>query len=175
MLKKILCILAVLLLIVPTVLAEEESPRLIEAQEGQAAAMQIRSLETDQAVGILGVESEPVERRWADFSAVFKDFILTDENAPEKPAPCDHKQSVSKPSCSAPAVCSICGKTIPATGHADNNGDGKCDKCGAVTGTVCNHICHSENGFLKFIWNIAKFFCRLFGINRYCDCGAAHY
>ena len=111
----------------------------------------------------------------ADFSALFKDFILTDENAPEKPAPCDHKQSVSKPSCTSSAVCSICGKTIPATGHADNNGDGKCDKCGAVTGTVCNHICHSENGFLKFIWNIAKFFCRLFGIKQYCDCGAAHY
>ena len=111
----------------------------------------------------------------ADFSAVFKDFILTDENAPEKPAPCDHKHSVNKPSCTASAVCSICGETIPATGHADNNGDGRCDKCGAVTGTVCKHICHSENEFLKFIWNIAKIFCRLFGIKQYCKCGAAHY
>ncbi len=111
----------------------------------------------------------------ADFSAVFKDFILTDENAPEKPAPCDHKHSVNKPSCTASAVCSICGETIPATGHADNNGDGRCDKCGAVSGTVCNHICHSENGFLKFIWNIAKIFCRLFGIKQYCKCGTAHY
>lgn len=111
----------------------------------------------------------------ADFSAEFKDFILTDENAPEKPVPCDHKQSVNKPTCTSSAVCSICGKTIPATGHNDNNGDGKCDKCGAVTGTVCNHICHSDNGFLKFIWNIAKFFCWLFGIKQYCECGAAHY
>lgn len=111
----------------------------------------------------------------ADFSAVFKDFILTDENAPEKPAPCDHKHSINKPACTASAVCSICGETIPATGHRDNNGDGKCDRCGAVIGTVCNHICHSENGFLRFIWSIARFFCWLFGIKQYCECGAAHY
>ena len=115
----------------------------------------------------------------ADFSAVFKDFVLTDENAPENSVPCDHNQSSEKPTCTSFAVCSICGERIPATGHADNNGDGKCDKCGTVIGTVintgCNHMCHSKDGFQKFIWQIINFFCRLFGINRYCACGAAHY
>lgn len=75
MLKRILCVLFAMLLLISSALAEEESPRLIEAQEGQFAAMQIRSLETDQAVGILGVESEPQQRRWEDFSAVFTRFM----------------------------------------------------------------------------------------------------
>ena len=80
MLKRILCMLAALLLIVPAVLAEEESPKLIEAQEGETAAMQIRSLESNAAVGILGVESEPQQRRWEDFSTVFTKFVKKNWN-----------------------------------------------------------------------------------------------
>lgn len=45
------------------------SPKLIEAENGEPAAMQIRSLESDQAVGILGVESEPVPCTWSDFNS----------------------------------------------------------------------------------------------------------
>ena len=39
----------------------------------------------------------------------------------------------------------------------------------------CEHICHSENGFLSFLWDIAVFFCRLFGIQAVCACGENHY
>lgn len=111
----------------------------------------------------------------ADFSAEFRDFVLTDENAPERPAACDHHLSVNKPTCVSGAVCSVCGNTIPAAGHTDNNHDGRCDRCSAVTGKVCNHICHSENGIRKFVWNFLNFFNRILGINRYCECGMAHY
>ncbi len=43
-------------------------PKFIEAGPGEPAAMQIRSLESDEAVGILGVESEPLPCTWSDFN-----------------------------------------------------------------------------------------------------------
>lgn len=36
-------------------------------------------------------------------------------------------------------------------------------------------ICHSENPFLKFVWKIWTFMCRITGLNHYCTCGKAHY
>ncbi|MCQ2476034.1 MAG: metallophosphoesterase [Clostridia bacterium] len=36
----------------------------------------------------------------------------------------------------------------------------------------CSCSCHSGNNIL---WNIYIFFCKLFGINEYCVCGAKHY
>ncbi len=39
----------------------------------------------------------------------------------------------------------------------------------------CSHLCHSTNSFMQFIWKIAKFICRIFGTNQYCDCGMAHW
>ena len=77
-------------------------------------------------------------------------------------------------------VCSHCGKTIEkkiidAKGHADNNGDGKCDTCGKVTGEACRHMCHSTKWYIKIIWFIINLFNRLFHINQYCECGKAHY
>lgn len=39
----------------------------------------------------------------------------------------------------------------------------------------CSHLCHSENGFMQFIWKIVKFIYRIFGTNQYCDCGMAHW
>ena len=39
----------------------------------------------------------------------------------------------------------------------------------------CEHICHSNNWFLKVLWSIAKFFCWLFKIVPVCKCGLAHY
>lgn len=38
----------------------------------------------------------------------------------------------------------------------------------------CDHMCH-QDGFLGFIWSIINFFCSIFGINPFCECGAAHY
>ncbi|MBQ8210134.1 MAG: leucine-rich repeat domain-containing protein [Clostridia bacterium] len=79
--------------------------------------------------------------------------------------------------------CSVCNtkltaqEVILATGHVNENGDSKCDSCGYDLSADCSHICHSSNAFMKFFWQIALFFSKLFNIqaNRYCDCGIAHW
>ncbi len=38
----------------------------------------------------------------------------------------------------------------------------------------CSCNCH-KSGFMGFIWKILRFFYKLFGTNKTCDCGAAHY
>lgn len=67
-------------------------------------------------------------------------------------------------------------ESIPAIGHVNSNGDSSCDSCGHDLSEECSHICHG-NAFLKFFWQIALFFSKLFNIqsNRYCDCGIAHW
>ena len=77
-------------------------------------------------------------------------------------------------------VCPECGgsytQTLPAAGHKDGTGDGKCDVCGAdlngaapqEEGDVCKY-CHQvhENNFIgkitKFFHSVAYFFAHLFG------------
>lgn len=63
-----------------------------------------------------------------------------------------------------------------ATGHADNDNDGYCDECEELLdpSVECDHNCH-KGGILGFFWKIARFFNKLFGINKYCECGVAHY
>ena len=39
----------------------------------------------------------------------------------------------------------------------------------------CEHLCHSNNWFLRCLWSIANFFCWLFKIVPTCTCGIAHY
>lgn len=64
----------------------------------------------------------------------------------------------------------------------DINNDGKCDTCGTDLGTAtptdpsknCTCVCH-KSGFAGFIWKILRFFYKLFGTNKTCDCGIAHY
>lgn len=84
--------------------------------------------------------------------------------------------------------CTQCatGKTEPdavfkATGHADKNGDGKCDSCngeiyddGDKTKS-CGCICHKDNWFMQLIYKIVRFFWKLFKIGKSCDCGFVHY
>ncbi|MBQ8209787.1 MAG: hypothetical protein IJZ35_04320 [Clostridia bacterium] len=77
-------------------------------------------------------------------------------------------------------VCAECGETvltgtIPEIGHNDSDHNGFCDFCATDFTASCSHICHSENSFMQFIWKIAKFIYRIFGINQYCDCGMAHW
>ena len=88
MLKRILILLLALLTILPSSQAEQVQEKLIEAQEGEFYAMQIRSLESDAVVGILGVESEPVRRTWEDFARVFSNFMKKnfDEDVTFSPA-----------------------------------------------------------------------------------------
>ena len=75
---------------------------------------------------------------------------------------------------------------IPMLPHEDNNEDGKCDSCKLKLydsdadqpgdeNKNCDCICHKENGFMKFIYKILKFFWKLFGSNKSCACGTVHY
>lgn len=64
---------------------------------------------------------------------------------------------------------------VSATGHSDTNGDGACDSCGKnISSSNCDCMCHSS-GFTGFIWKILRFFYKLFGSNKVCDCGSVHY
>ncbi len=74
------------------------------------------------------------------------------------------------------AKCSVCDEIllaqeeIPATGHSVNE-DGYCGVCDEK---LCDHNCH-KGGISGFFWKIANFFNKLFGLNKYCECGYAHY
>ena len=74
-------------------------------------------------------------------------------------------------------ICATCGstitqqQTIPATGkHVDNNGDGKCDTCGASIGAQSNeNLCkwcgkvHGSNFIQKFVAFFHRIFATIFG------------
>lgn len=97
--------------------------------------------------------------------------------------------------------CSYCKsyiyETIEAAGHADSNKDNKCDICGVLIkepkpedpkpedptpenpqpedpSANCDCNCH-KNGIMGFLFDFVLFFQRLFGMNRTCSCGVAHY
>ena len=61
--------------------------------------------------------------------------------------------------------------TEKATGHKDENNDGRCDVCDTE---ICSHICH-KSGISKLFYKIALIFWKLFRTNKYCSCGVAHY
>ncbi|MBR2952989.1 MAG: leucine-rich repeat domain-containing protein [Clostridia bacterium] len=74
--------------------------------------------------------------------------------------------------------CSVCDEeiskdtvTLEATGHEDADNDGYCNDCDFQ---ICNHHCH-KSGILGFLWKILNIFNRIFGLNKVCECGAAHY
>lgn len=77
------------------------------------------------------------------------------------------------------STCSRCSyaetRTIDKFEHINNDGDGFCDNCEYDITSECEHICHSNNWLLSFIWKIVLFFNRIFGNNKYCDCGVAHW
>lgn len=65
-----------------------------------------------------------------------------------------------------------------AKGHSDSDADGKCDVCGVdldSPASRCGCLCHKESGISQFFYKIAKFFWKLFGINKSCSCGNVHY
>lgn len=76
--------------------------------------------------------------------------------------------------------CSVCGevtvaqKAVSATGHTDGDKNGNCDVCGEEVESHCDCICH-KSGFMGFIYLILRIFWKLFGTNRICACGLAHY
>ncbi len=60
--------------------------------------------------------------------------------------------------------------------HDDSDDDTYCDGCDELLdpSVECDHNCH-EGGIAGFFWKIARFFNKLFGLNKYCECGVAHY
>ena len=81
-------------------------------------------------------------------------------------AQCDNINNYFR--CTARDVIPDPGSKLP---HADNDHDGKCDKCGTDTTAGCGHLCHKGGFWYKF----CLFFWKLFKMNRYCSCGMAHY
>lgn len=74
--------------------------------------------------------------------------------------------------------CSECGEEISRETqeieileHIDEDNDGYCDDCDEH---LCDHACHKK-GIKGFFWKITRFFNRIFGTNKYCECGAEHY
>lgn len=91
-------------------------------------------------------------------------------------------------SASVPSTCTEDGETtytcpcgfsytevLPATGHVDENADGKCDVCSETTDAVKNCTCNChKSGFTGFIYKIIRIFWRLFKTNEVCACGVKH-
>ena len=75
-------------------------------------------------------------------------------------------------------TCSVCGgektETLPKITHTDSDGDSLCDFCGISMKKDCSCFCHKD-GFYGFIYKIMRFFWKIFGTNKTCDCGAKHY
>ena len=63
-------------------------------------------------------------------------------------------------------------KNVLAKGH--NYKEGVCADCGDKKIENCSCNCH-KTGFMSFIWKILRFFYKLFGMNKVCGCGVAHY
>lgn len=81
-------------------------------------------------------------------------------------------QPTNNEQCYTTYTCSICGYSyVDATGHSDTDNDGNCDVCNEH---LCDHACH-KSGIAGFFWKITLFFSKLFGSNKFCECGAAHY
>ncbi|MBQ8209109.1 MAG: leucine-rich repeat protein [Clostridia bacterium] len=72
---------------------------------------------------------------------------------------------------------------IDCAEHTDADSDGLCDTCEASvntsnnTETECEHICHCDNEFIKFIWKLITFIYKAFRLTdkQICECGASHW
>ncbi len=79
--------------------------------------------------------------------------------------------------------CEICNmidgkKVISALEHVDADADGTCDDCSGDIEAMkekCGCICHKTNPIMKLVYRILKFFWKLFGIGKTCNCGNTHY
>lgn len=74
--------------------------------------------------------------------------------------------------------CTVCGQftekaeiSVPAD-CVDSNGDAKCDVCGKI---LCDHMCHTDNAFMKIVWFVVRLWYQFLGINETCKCGLPHY
>lgn len=93
----------------------------------------------------------------------------TEETVAGKDATCTETGLTEGKKCSVCGTVIVAQEEIPAKGHDFVNG--VCSVCGESN---CDHMCH-EDGILGFFWKIINFFCKLFGMNQTCDCGALHW
>ncbi len=97
----------------------------------------------------------------------------------DKIATHNHVSVVTEPTCTEQGYTTYtceCGDTyvadyVDATGHSKGNKQGNCSNCGEH---ICDHDCH-KTGIMGFFWKIVCFFNKLFGSNKFCECGIAHY
>ena len=85
--------------------------------------------------------------------------------------------SWAKDECRYKKICKRCGydgSMIYPGGHAHINEDNKCVRCNFDFETECGHFCHKD-GFLGFIYKIARVFLAIFKTNEYCECGKLHW
>ncbi len=64
--------------------------------------------------------------------------------------------------------------------HIDDDLNDICDLCDKENiwneeDFECEHLCHSDNRFMKIMWTIVNFFNRLLKLSPECECGVAHY
>ena len=79
--------------------------------------------------------------------------------------------------------CTVCGEVtesteIAAIGHKDEDNNGNCDACNALTNLeigTCGCLCHNDSGFGRFIYKIAIFLWKLLKIQQTCDCKIQHW
>ncbi len=62
---------------------------------------------------------------------------------------------------------------VYASGHKYDS-EGYCSTCGESKIENCSCNCH-KSGIMGIIWKILRFFYKLFGMNKTCACGVAHY
>lgn len=119
------------------------------------------------------VEIEKLEHRYVEIAEQKVSCTIDGYKAYVKCVACSYDQHLDA------EWLAVEGNYTPATGHADNNNDGKCDGCKKeVVGDEtdkCECICHKDSWFSKIIYKILRFFWKLFKIGKSCDCGAVHY
>lgn len=97
----------------------------------------------------------------------------------DKIATHNHIAIITEPTCTEQGYTTYtceCGDTyisdyVDATGHSEGDNEGNCSACGEH---ICDHDCH-KSGIAGFFWKIVCLFNKLFGSNKFCECGAAHY
>lgn len=85
-------------------------------------------------------------------------------------APTCTEDGISTSTCSRCDYCKT--KELSPKGH--NFEGGVCTACGAEKDESCSCNCH-KGGISGFFFKIILFLQRIFGINKICSCGAAHY
>lgn len=111
----------------------------------------------------------------------FSEYVLVDESSKIKPS---HEHSYAE-AITKTATCTeagvktytcTCGDTyteeIAATGH-DFDGS-ECNNCDYDKADDCSCNCHA-GGIKAFFFKLINFFEKIFGINKVCACGVAHY